>query len=143
MRPMRYLLDTCAISELAAKRPNQEVIDWIDSVDPAAVHLSVITIGEIRKWIEKLPDSKRKSTLQEWLVNDLFVRFSDRILPIDLDVILKWGQMMGRLEVSGKKMAAMDSLIAAIALSGNLKLVTRNADDFKHAGVQILNPWTG
>jgi len=138
---MRYLLDTCAISELVAKRPNQQVIDWIDGLDPEAVHLSVITIGEIRKGIEKLPDSKRKSVLQEWLVNELFVRFHDRILPIDLDVILVWGQMIGRLELIGKKMAAMDSLIAAIALSGNLRLVTRNEDDFKHAGIQIVNPW--
>lgn len=138
---MRYLLDTCAISELVAKRPNQRVIDWIDSVEPEAVHLSVITIGEIRKGIEKLPDSRRKSVVQEWLVGELFVRFSDRILPIDLDVILVWGQMIGRLELIGKKMAAMDSLIAAIALSGNLQLVTRNEDDFKHAGIQIVNPW--
>jgi tRNA(fMet)-specific endonuclease VapC len=138
---MRYLLDTCAISELVAKRPNQQVVDWIDGLDPEAVHLSVITIGEIRKGIEKLPDSKRKSVLQEWLVDELFVRFHDRILPIDLDVILVWGQMIGRLELIGKKMAAMDSLIAAIALSGNLRLVTRNEDDFKHAGIQIVNPW--
>lgn len=138
---MRYLLDTCVISELVAKRPNQRITDWIDGVDPEAVHLSVITIGEIRKGIEKLPDSKRKSMLQEWLVGELFVRFSDRILPIDLDVILVWGQMIGRLELSGKKMAAMDSLIAALALSGNLSLVTRNEDDFKYAGIQIVNPW--
>jgi len=138
---MRYLLDTCAISELVAKRPNQRVIDWIDEVEPEAVYISVITIGEIRKGIEKLPDSKRKSMLQEWLVEELFVRFSDRILPIDLDVILVWGQMIGRLELSGKKMAAMDSLIAAIALSGNLRLVTRNENDFKHAGIRIMNPW--
>jgi len=138
---MRYLLDTCAISELVAKQPNQQVIDWIDDLDPEGVHLSVITVGEIRKGIEKLPDSKRKSVLQEWLVGELFVRFHDRILPIDLDVILVWGQMIGRLELIGKKMAAMDSLIAAIALSGNLRLVTRNEDDFKHAGIQIVNPW--
>ena len=138
---MRYLLDTCAISELVARRPNQQVIDWIDGLDPEAVHLSVITIGEIRKGIEKLLDSKRKSMLQEWLLDELIVRFHDRILPIDLDVILVWGQMIGRLELIGKKMAAMDSLIAAIALSKNLRLVTRNEDDFKHAGIQIVNPW--
>jgi len=138
---MRYLLDTCAISELVAKRPNQRVINWIDAVDPHGVYLSVITIGEIRKGIEKLPDLKRKSMLKEWLAAELFVRFSDRILPIDLNVILVWGQMVGRLELSGKKMAAMDSLIAAIALSADLSLVTRNEDDFKHAGIKIVNPW--
>jgi predicted nucleic acid-binding protein len=138
---MRYLLDTCVISELVARQPNQQVIDWIDGVDSESVHLSVVTIGEIRKGIEKLPDSKRKLMLQEWLEDDLFVRFTGRILPIDLDVILVWGTMVARLELSGKKMAAMDSLVAAIALHGNLRLVTRNEDDFKHAGIHIVNPW--
>jgi predicted nucleic acid-binding protein len=138
---MRYLLDTCVISELVTRQPNQQVIDWIDGVDSESVHLSVVTIGEIRKGIEKLPDSKRKLMLQEWLEDDLFVRFSGRILPIDLDVILVWGTMVARLELSGKKMAAMDSLVAAIALHGNLRLVTRNEDDFKHARIHIVNPW--
>jgi|APFre7841882724_1041349.scaffolds.fasta_scaffold41115_2 tRNA(fMet)-specific endonuclease VapC len=138
---MRYLLDTCVVSELVARDPNQQVIDWIDGVDPEAIYLSVITIGEIRKGIEKLADSKRKSMLQQWLEDELLVRFSGRILPIDSGVMLTWGQMIGRLELSGKKMAAMDSLIAAIVSHANLILVTRNEGDFQHSGVQILNPW--
>lgn len=138
---MRYLLDTCVVSELVARDPNQQVIDWIDGVDPEAIYLSVITIGEIRKGIEKLADSKRKSMLQQWLEDELLVRFSGRILPIDSGVMLTWGQMIGRLELSGKKMAAMDSLIAAIVSHGNLILVARNEVDFQHSGVQIVNPW--
>lgn len=138
---MRYLLDTCVVSELVAREPNQQVIDWIDSVDPEAIYLSVITIGEIRKGIEKLADSKRKSMLQQWLEDELLVRFSGRILPLDSGVMLTWGQMIGRLELSGKKMAAMDSLIAAIVSHRNLILVTRNEGDFQHSGVQIVNPW--
>ena len=77
---MRYLLDTCVISELVATKPNQHVVDWIDGIDSEAVYLSVITIGEIRKGIEKLSDSKRKSMLQEWLEGELLVRFSGGIL---------------------------------------------------------------
>jgi predicted nucleic acid-binding protein len=71
----------------------------------------------------------------------LLVRFSGRILPIDLDVMLIWGKLTGVLELTGGKMGAMDSLIAAIALHGNLTLVTRNEGDFRHAGVKIVNPW--
>jgi predicted nucleic acid-binding protein len=138
---MKYLLDTCVISELVAKRLNQKVIDWIDQLDPDSVYLSVITIGEIRKGIEKLPDSPRKATLQAWLTDELLVRFNGRILPIDIAVILVWGQLIGRLELKGKKMAAIDSLIAASALHNKCELVTRNEDDFKHAGVKIVNPW--
>ena len=138
---MRYVLDTCVISELAARQPNQRVLDWIDTLEPEMVFLSMITIGEIRKGIEKLPDSKRKTTLQEWLEDELLIRFSGRILPIDSDVMLSWGALVGRLELSGKKIAAMDSLIAAQVVHGNLSLVTRNEDDFKYAGITIVNPW--
>jgi predicted nucleic acid-binding protein len=103
--------------------------------------LSVITIGEIRKGIEKLSDSPRKVALREWLGDQLLVRFSERIVPLDIQEMLQWGQLTATLETKGKPMSAMDSLIAASALSRGLALVTRNEDDFKDAGVPTVNPW--
>ena len=138
---MKYLLDTCVISELVAKKTNPKVINWIDSIDPDSAYLSVNTIGEIRKGIEKLPDSRRKTTLHSWLIEELMARFSGRILPIDSEVVLMWGQLIGSLESDGKKMAAIDSLIAATALYNHCSLVTRNETDFKHTGIAIINPW--
>ena len=138
---MKYLLDTCVISELVAKKTNPKVINWIDSIDPDSAYLSVNTIGEIRKGIEKLPDSRRKTTLHSWLIEELLARFSGRILPIDTEVVLMWGQLIGSLESDGKKMAAIDSLIAATALYNHCSLVTRNETDFKHTGIGIINPW--
>ena len=138
---MNYLLDTCVISELIAKQPNQKFIQWIDSIEEKRLYLSVMTIGEIRKGIEKLPDSQRKATLQTWLSDQLLIRFNERIVSIDTGVMLTWGQLTGALESAGKTMAAIDSLIAAIALHGNFSLVTRNEDDFKNTGVPVVNPW--
>lgn len=138
---MRFLLDTCVISELVAKQPDPDVIQWIDSIGEEKIYLSVITIGEIKKGIEKLPDSRRKNALDEWLEGDLLTRFKDKILPIDTEVMLMWGELTADLERQGRKMPAIDSLIAAIALHGKLNLVTRNEDDFRHAGVPITNPW--
>ncbi len=138
---MKYLLDTCVISELVAKRPNPRVVDWIDSIDPESAYLSVITIGEIRKGIEKLPVSRRKTTLHAWLNEELLARFSGRILAINIEVVLTWGQLTGSLEAKGKKMAAIDSLVAATAQHSHCRLVTRNDADFRHAGITILNPW--
>ena len=138
---MKYLLDTCAISELVAKKPNPKVVDWIDSIDPDSTYLSVITIGEIWKGIDKLADSRRKATLQTWLSEELLARFSGRILLIDIEVVLTWGQLTGSLESEGKKMAAIDSLIAATALHNHCSLVTRNETDFIYAGIAIVNPW--
>ena len=138
---MNYLLDTCVISELVAKRPNPKVIEWIDQTDETGLYLSVLTIGEIRKGIEKLPDSERKAALNLWLHEQLLVRFKDRLLPIDAHVVLQWGELTGVLELEGKTMGAVDSLIAATALHGGLTLVTRNEDDFRQTGVPIMNLW--
>ncbi|RPI79928.1 MAG: type II toxin-antitoxin system VapC family toxin [Desulfobacteraceae bacterium] len=138
---MKYLLDTCLISELVVKSPNLRVVQWVDEQDPANLFLSVITIGEISKGIAKLIDSRRKQKLESWLQNELLQRFSQNILSINMDVMLVWGRLMAALELKGRIMALMDSLIAALALHGNLHLVTRNEDDFINAGISILNPW--
>jgi len=139
---MTFLLDTCVISELVARQPNPAVIRWVDSVDEDKLFLSAITIGEIKRGIEKLADSTRKSALQEWLEDDLLIRFGDRILPIDTAVMLVWGQLAADLEKQGKRMPAIDSLIAATCLQGRLDLVTRNESDFAHSSVTVINPWT-
>lgn len=139
---MSHLLDTNVISELVAKEPNRRVLTWIDTLDPNHVFLSVITIGELRKGIEKLPASSRKDTLQTWLTTDLVLRFSGRILPLDIEVMLTWGSLTGRLERLGRPLPAIDSLIAALALHHNYTLAARNVDDFKDIGVTLVNPWS-
>lgn len=138
---MKYLLDTNVISELIAREPNPRVVQWINQVDPNMVYLSVITIGEIRKGVEKLAVSKRRQAIEEWLEADLLVRFEGRILEISVQTMLTWGELVGRLEKQGKPLDAVDSLIAAIALQGACVLVTRNESDFQGTGVSVLNPW--
>ncbi|HZD57790.1 MAG TPA: type II toxin-antitoxin system VapC family toxin [Anaerolineales bacterium] len=139
---MSYILDTNVISELVAAQPDENVAHWIDSVDPERVFLSVITIGELKRGIEKLPDSRRKEQLERWLNEDLLVRFQDHLLAIDVDVMLAWGDLVARLEAVGKPMPAIDSLIAASAAQSDFTLVTRNVADFAHAGISVFNPWT-
>lgn len=138
---MSYLLDTCVISELASKRPDPNVTRWIDSVDPESIHLSAVTIGEIRKGIEKARDPRRREFLDDWMRDELLIRFKDRMVVLDVAVFLEWGELAGRLESQGLPMPAMDSLIAAAALHHQLVLVTRNESDFLNAGVKLLNPW--
>ena len=139
---MIYLLDTCVISELIARQPDSSIVDWIDGLDEDRLFVSVVTVGEIKKGIEKLADSERKRALGEWLEDDLLTRFRDRILPIDTAVMLVWGRLTSGLEKRGRPMPAIDSLIAATCLYGGLGLVTRNENDFAYSGVEIVNPWS-
>ena len=138
---MNYVLDTNVISELISKQPNEKVVEWLDHLDPNRIYLSVITIGEIRKGIEKLAPSKRRERIEEWLEADLLLRFHGRILEITTEVMLIWGELTGRLENEERPITAIDSLIAAIVLQGDYCLVTRNEHDFQHTGVTLINPW--
>ena len=140
---MKYLLDTSIVSELVSKRPNEQVIKWIDGIDDQLAYLSVITLGEIKRGIEKLPESHRKKRLDNWLHEELLIRFAERVLAIDLPVMLAWGTLVARMERKGKPLPALDSFIAAIALHHDLQLVTRNVKDFAGTGVTLVNPWSG
>ena len=138
---MNYLLDTCVISELARPSPTKEVIDWLGSIPTERLYLSVITIGEIRKGLTKLSDSKRKNNLTNWL-NTLLEDYRDRIYTISLTVAENWGVIQGNAEKNGKPMSSLDGLIAAIAYTHNLVLVTRNVSDFEAGNIPIHNPWS-
>jgi predicted nucleic acid-binding protein len=138
---MKALLDTCVISELISKKPNPKVVEFVDSLDLEDVYLSVITIGEIVKGIGKLSRSRRKADLQAWLKDDLLVRFEGNVVALDTDILIEWGVLTAQLESTGRTMPAIDSLIAATALSKKMTLVTRNVSDFEETNVDILNPW--
>jgi toxin FitB len=138
---MKYLLDTCVISELLAKHPNPDVVNFVDSLDPENVFLSVITVGEIAKGIKKLSASKRKKELEAWLRDELLVRFDENIVPLDINVLIRWGELSANLEGIGITLPAMDSLIAATVLAHQMTLVTRNESDFENTGIEIGNPW--
>jgi tRNA(fMet)-specific endonuclease VapC len=138
---VNYLLDTCLISETIHKQPNQKVLNWLDEQLPETLYLSVITIGEIAKGISKLPASKRKESLTQWLHQALPHRFENRILGLDIDTMSLWGKLVAQLEQNGRPLPAMDSLIAATALKNSLTLVTRNEKDFAGTQVVIINPW--
>jgi toxin FitB len=135
---LSYLLDTNVISELVCARPNRSVVDWIDALPSEALFLSVLTLGEIRKGVEKLTAGPRRDKLVVWLEHDLPGWFSQRILPIDTTVAENWGKLTAQ---AGRSVPAIDSLLAATALTHGLILVTRNVGDFVFANVTVFDPW--
>ena len=138
---MSFLLDTNVVSDLKARRPDAHVTRWIEGQDPESVFLSVITIGELNRGIQRLPDSGRKKVLSNWLTGDLLVLYGDRVLPLDLPVMMTWGALVARMEANGQLIPVIDSLLAATATHHGLTMATRNVRDFKPTGITIVNPW--
>ena len=138
-----FLLDTNVISEFARpdNNPDQRVKEWLETVDPDSLYASVLTLGEIRRGIEKLPPSNRRTRLESWLTKDLHDWFAHRVLVIDGPVADRWGLLAAAAQRMGRPLSVIDGLLSATALEHNLTVVTRNARDFTHVGVPILNPW--
>jgi toxin FitB len=136
-----FLLDTNCISEVVCKKPDPLVLHWLDAADESILYLSVLTLGEIRKGLAGLPQSRRQTLLETWLELDLKSRFSGRILPIDRFIADRWGLLSAEAKRRGKSLSAIDGLLAATALHHNLTIVSRNVDDFSGTQVPILNPW--
>lgn len=138
---MKFLLDTCVVSELVSKKPNNQVLEFIRSLDEEKTYMSVITIGEVKHGIDLLPDKRKKEKLLEWLTDDLLLRFRGKVINVDEQIMYCWATMTALLVKRGKPIPIMDSLIAATCKSNNLRLLTRNEKDFKNVDVDIINPW--
>ena len=136
---MSYLLDTNVLSELRRKKADARVVDWVAAKPASTLHLSVLTLGEIRKGIEGLEDKRRKQSLGDWLETDLPAYFNGRILGIDEVVADRWGRLVAE---AGRPLPAIDSLLAATALTHGLVLVTRNTKDLAGLAVDLFNPWS-
>lgn len=132
-----YLLDTDVLSELRRRRRDPNVVAWIGSVVPSDLFLSVVTVGEIERGIER----QRKTNpafadaLAAWL--DLTLRaYGDRILPLTVEMARRWGRLSAQIGNQG-----IDLAIAATALEHGLTVVTRNVSHFEPTSVPVLNPF--
>jgi hypothetical protein len=134
-----YLLDTVVLSELRKSSPrrNPNVVSWLASVSPDALFISVISIGEIERGIERQRsvDPAFASALIQWL-DVVLKNYGERILPLGVDIARRWGRLSAEIGNNG-----IDLAIAATALEHGLTIATRNVPDFAATGVALLNPF--
>lgn len=138
---MKYLLDTCLLSELIKPNPSTKVVEWLSAQDEDHLFISVLTIGEILKGIAKLPKGRKKLRLQAWVNLDLRNRFRGKTLPIDAEIAETWGSISAETEKTGRKIPVIDGLLAATALANGLTIATRNTKDIEASGANCINPW--
>ncbi|MBE9079241.1 type II toxin-antitoxin system VapC family toxin [Romeria aff. gracilis LEGE 07310] len=137
-----WLLDTNIISELRKPNCHPAVKQWADSQQPQSFYLSTVTLAEIRFELEQIKnDDAFQKELNEWLNSTLRPWFTERILPVDEDVILVWRQLVEVGRKQGYTFGQPDLFIAAIARLHDLCVVTRNVTDFESAGIPIFNPF--
>jgi predicted nucleic acid-binding protein len=134
-----YVLDTDVVSHL--RRPEKahpNVVAWASNTPVTPHFISAITLFELERGIlsRERKDAAQGAILRAWMDNQILVRFSGRILPVDIAV----AQRCARLHVPDPK-PERDALIAATALVHGMTVVTRNVHDFEPTGVEILNPW--
>ena len=139
---MSFLLDTNVVSESMKPQPNSGVLSGLAEIDEDRVFLSVITVTELRYGIERMTAGTRRKRLDDWLHEELPLRFEGRILAVDNAVADACGKLVARSEALGRPIEAMDAFIAATAEVHRLTLVTRTVSDFQPSVKAVLEPWT-
>jgi len=131
-----YLLDTNVVSELRRKKPHPAVVEWLDRVADADLHLAAVTIGEIQAGIESTrdQDAAKAAEIEAWLEK---VADAYNVLPMDVRAFRCWARLMHRRS----DQLIEDAMIAAVAIVNGLTVVTRNVRDFRPFGVKTLNPF--
>lgn len=137
---MKYLLDTCVLSELVKAAPEPAVLDWVAVCEEQNLFVAALSLAELHRGVARLPRSKRRTALTDWLMR-VETGFEGRVLSFSQTTAHAWAEITARAEARGKPMAAFDSLIAAVALEHSLALVTRNVRDFAATDLKLVNPW--
>lgn len=134
-----FLLDTNILSELRRKTPDRGLMAWWDTAPDHLLHVSVLTLGEIRYGAARLAsrDPRAAARLEKWLAR-MVQHFADRIIDVGHDAADEWGRLR-----AGRPVPAIDALLAATAIVHDLTLVTRNTRDIEGTGARLLNPFHG
>jgi len=135
------ILDTNLISEPLRQAPDPRVTAWIDEQPLETLYLSAISAAELRAGVALLPAGKRRRSLEKSLEHKILPLFTRRILSFDLACSPAYAKLLAKARKAGQAVATADAFIAAIAITYNYAVATRDTQTFKAAGVQVIDPW--
>ncbi len=135
---MRFLVDANVLSEPTRPVPDPRVLAWLRAHE-SELAVNPVILGELEYGILLLPPGRRRKRLEPW-----FSEGMRRLRVVDLDAATAsvWARLLAALKRRGQAMPVKDSLIAATALAHRLVVATRNVTDFRHAGVEVCDPFS-
>jgi hypothetical protein len=136
-----WLLDTNVLSELRRPRPAAKVVAFVAARPLESLHISAVTLAEIRFGVERVADAGRRAELNDWLTHKVRPMFAQRVLPVSEDIMFKWRLLVEEGRKSGHTFSQPDLIIAATALEHGLTVVSRDTADYEKARVPVHNPW--
>jgi toxin FitB len=136
-----FLLDTNVLSALRRPAENRRLVEFIAVQPTAYLHVSEVTLAELRFGIEQLTDPGRRADFQVWLDRIVRPMFEDRVHAVTEEVLLRWLLIQRNGRMAGHVFAQQDALIAAVAANQQLVVVSRDETHFVKAGVPTLDPW--
>jgi predicted nucleic acid-binding protein len=135
---VKYLLDTDVVSQYTKLPPNPRVGAWVQRTDDSDLYISTITFAELSYGINLLSPGKRRTELENWVEDHLYMQFFNRVLGFNLDVAKRYGSLMARAKKNGYNPNAMDCLLAATAAANGMTVATLNRKDFEKLGVELV-----
>jgi len=135
------LVDTNVVSEPMRPEPDPTVLAWLDAQMAESLYLSTISLAELLLGIESMPAGKRRKALASALDEQILALFRGRIVPFDLGAAEAYAKVVTRARRLGHPIAAADAQIAAIAVSRQFSVATRDEAPFDAAGVPVINPF--
>lgn len=132
-----YLLDTDTLSGLIKRTPPTSLVSRLAQVPPEQQFTSSITVGELVYGARRLGDQgiNLASRIERLLLANLTV------LSFDVDTARRYGETRALLESRGRPMGQADLMIASIALTHGLTLVTGNIRHFRQVPSLDVENW--
>ncbi|MCW1805704.1 type II toxin-antitoxin system VapC family toxin [Brachybacterium squillarum] len=135
------VLDTNVISEIFRPSPEPRVVEWLVSLT-GDVAITSITLAQLLAGVRRLPNGQRKDELAQRIDEAVApYRGSRSVLAFDDDAAERYAEVLASREAAGAPVSTADAQIAAICLAHGATCATRNAKDFQHTGVELVDPW--
>lgn len=137
-----WLLDTNILSELWRARPEPKVVAFVASQPLDLLHVSAVTLAELRFGIELVTDAQRRAELSVWLATQIRPLFEQRVLAVSEDILLEWRLLVESGRKVGHTYSQPDLIIAASARHHGFTVVSRDTREYRRAGAAVFDPWT-